>query len=86
MCGESRTHSLEGVVEGRPSTTTLQRRVWVFVMIHLCDKMPDALSTRLYRQSHSGELSLPFSFQSAHFSQARCHKLNNNFIHTTPST
>ena len=24
MCGESRTHSLEGVVEGRPSTTTLQ--------------------------------------------------------------
>ena len=26
MCGESRTHSLEGVVEGRPSTTTLQFR------------------------------------------------------------
>ena len=25
MCGESRTHSLEGVVEGRPSTTTLQK-------------------------------------------------------------
>ena len=24
MCGESRTHSSEGVVEGRPSTTTLQ--------------------------------------------------------------
>ena len=24
MCGESRTHSLEGVVEGRPSTTTLR--------------------------------------------------------------
>ncbi len=24
MCGESGTHSLEGVVEGRPSTTTLQ--------------------------------------------------------------
>ena len=24
MCGESRTHGLEGVVEGRPSTTTLQ--------------------------------------------------------------
>ena len=24
MCGESRTHSLEGVVEGQPSTTTLQ--------------------------------------------------------------
>ena len=23
MCGESRTHGLEGVVEGRPSTTTL---------------------------------------------------------------
>ena len=26
MCGESRTHSLEGIVEGRPSTTTLQFR------------------------------------------------------------
>ena len=24
MCGESRTHGLEGVVEGRPSTTTLR--------------------------------------------------------------
>ena len=24
MCGESRTHGSEGVVEGRPSTTTLQ--------------------------------------------------------------
>ena len=24
MCGESRTHGLEGIVEGRPSTTTLQ--------------------------------------------------------------
>ena len=23
VCGESRTHGLEGVVEGRPSTTTL---------------------------------------------------------------
>ena len=27
MCGESRTHSSEGVVEGRPSTTTLQRSI-----------------------------------------------------------
>ena len=26
MCCESRTHSLEGVVEGTPSTTTLQFR------------------------------------------------------------
>ena len=26
VCGESRTHSLEGVVEGQPSTTTLQFR------------------------------------------------------------
>ena len=44
MCGESRTHSSEGVVEGRPSTTTLQRRMWAFLMIHLCDKMSDAIS------------------------------------------
>ena len=25
MCGESRTHSSEGVVEGQPSTTTLRK-------------------------------------------------------------
>ena len=39
MCGESRTHSLEGVVEGRPSATTLQRRMWAFEMINVCSAL-----------------------------------------------
>ena len=44
MCGESRTHSSEGVVEGRSSTTTLQFRKVKTRVVGYIQRVPKLLT------------------------------------------